>query len=640
MTIDDTLGTKSRAFTARLIAMALLAGGVYAAVQKPAFARLLRLDSISLTGDETWLLDASILATNLVVLTPALLLGTLTAWVGNPRWAQRAFIAACASTLLWLVIDLELVSSVGRHATEIARIAMLPEGHQAGGDLVQWAWTIALWAALALVWSSIAALAANRVVARSTAWLSPTLSWAFGIALALALGLGGVGPHLLHQAWRHHSVLERVYGTLPVDLRFALPDEGQTAFADPVLTAVATRLRADYKDAFSVIITPKVADPTPLELVDRPPNVVVIVAESLRHDTFSEELMPRLRGWARSGTLAAHHDAGTQYSEAGMFALLYGRSPVVYHSTLDAGVPPQLCVTLRASGYDCAYFTGHPVIWKRREEFLNAETMDRFEHDDRGSWPDWDRRALSKMTEAVNTSTKPVFALVFLMSSHFEYRYPPEYEIDTPVAQSKWNVTHTQALGDDAEIPHRNRYRNCMRFIDDLVSDAIQTLDPRRNLIVFTGDHGESINDDGKYTHGYSFAEITTRTPLVMVGPRVPKRELTDLTEHRDLVPTIAGLLAGQPVRISGTHGLDWYGEQRRTATMVAYANITRREIQAQLRTRTARLRLDLGARQPRVVLMGFEDELGRLLLEHGQTPNDADTLTSAFAAELDTLRH
>src|SRR5690606_37629753 len=161
------------------------------------------------------------------------------------------------------------------------------------------------------------------------------------VELSFSLGVVGgyLAPLVMHASLRPQSLQERLYGALVLDLRVGVATHERPRFDDPVLDTLALELHDSYARAFAPMMGPKPADPSPLELGEAPPNVVLIVAESLRHDVFGPQLMPRLWRWARGGVVATRHDAGTMYSEAGMFALLFGRSPAVYHPTLDAGVP-------------------------------------------------------------------------------------------------------------------------------------------------------------------------------------------------------------------------------------------------------------------------------------------------------------
>jgi sulfatase-like protein len=621
------------------MASGLLSVGMYIGVQRAGFGELLGITRAELTGDERWLVPASIISTTLILLLPGMVLGWALLLVGAQRASRACFAIYSGLVLLLLLVDLDLLRSIGRHLIEVAQVALAPRGHVAGGELWSWLWMLAEWSCWAIAASIAASFVAERAVAAVTASSRPLLRRVLGTLTAIALIVLVLAPQLMRHGWRDPALYARTYGLLLIDSRLgdSEPDDGE--LLDPQLRALYPRLRQAYTTAFPMLTLGKPGAEGKLVLPARPPNVVFIVAESLRHDVFPGPLMPRLSHWAEGGLVATAHDSGTIYSESGIFALLYGRNPAVFHQTLDAHVPPQLCVTLRASGYECAYFTGHPKVWMRREEFLNAETMDHFVHDDRGTWPEWDQRALDGMVQLLSTSDKPIFAVVLLMSSHFGYEYPARYEVERPVSNSTWSVTQPRSLGKADEAPHRNRYHNCMRFLDDLVGDAILKLDPDRNLVVFTGDHGESINDDGRYTHGYSFAEIITRTPLALVGPGVVPTRLERATYHVDVLPSLLHVLGGKPQPIPHTHGLDWFGSERRGSALEAHSSLNRDMVRTQLRSAGLRLRMDLDLRRPRVTLLGFEDGLGRLERAPELSEAARDGLVLALEEQLLLLR-
>jgi hypothetical protein len=618
------------------VALAVL---LFACVQRHALVILLTLGKTMRPGPDPWLLPAALISISLILLTPGLLVTSALALAGRRRASRAAFIALSSLAVALAMIDLDLLRSIGRHVSEIAAVALQPHGHVAGGGLGSWVIMLVQWSVLAAIGTTLVTLVSQYVVHLLATALTPllrrTLAAAGGVAVLMAI----FGPLMLLQGWRNSPVVERLYSSALFDPRGefgSLDDQGNL---DPGLKVLYPRLRDAYKAAFAGITIGKPIDAAKRALPARPPNVVLIVTESFRHDAFGPELMPRTTHWAENGLVSTRHDSGTIYSQSGMFALLYGRSPALYHQTLDAHVPPQLCVTLRKSGYECAYFTGHPKEWLRREEYLNPQTMDRFVHDDRGTWPEWDQRALDGMVQLVNASEKPVFAIVLLMSSHFEYQYPPRYEIDRPVSDTVWPITVVSTLGPEAEVPHRNRYRNCMRFIDDAVAGAVDRIDPKKNLVIFTGDHGESINDDGHYTHGYSFAEIVTRTPFAMVGPGVEPRRLDTPTSHIDVLPSVLHALTGEPQHVTHTQGIDWLAGEQRAIEFESHSRSGGQSIEAQLRWSGHRLRLDLGLNSPHVTLLGFENELGQLEPTPALSEREATDLAAAFEGELAALR-
>ena len=205
---------------------------------------------------------------------------------------------------------------------------------------------------------------------------------------------------MLAGGYEHSVLVERLFAALPVDLRPVR--ESVQHFSNPALDHLSVGLAHAYKDAFPRLLAQKpVSAKTRIPVVHRP-NLLVIVLESLRADALSHAWMPRLDAWANGGLRLTRHYSGSDYSEAGIFALLYGRSPLAYHAALDNKVPPDALVLFKRAGYRTAYFSGQPVVWMRSEEFINAHTFDSFVHNDKGGWVDWDRHAMASMVAAAN----------------------------------------------------------------------------------------------------------------------------------------------------------------------------------------------------------------------------------------------
>jgi phosphoglycerol transferase MdoB-like AlkP superfamily enzyme len=623
-------------FASSLVLSVLL----FVVVQRRAFEPILALAHKVRPGPDPWLLPLALVSTSLLTLVPGVVVACVLMALGRSKDSRRAFISLASLAMLAALLDIDLLRSVGRHLTELVAIAWQPHGHVAGGEWAAWAVAVAKWSIVAVAGTWLITVACQWLVASLMKRLTVLLRRVVSFAAVVLVAMVVAAPLLLLQTWRRNPAVERLYASALFDSRTYAESPDDMENLDPGLRRLTPRFRSAYRLAFPALSEGTAGDATTAVLPQRPPNVILIVTESLRHDVFGPELMPRITRWAEGGLTAAQHDSGTMYSQSGMFALLYGRNPAVFHQTLDAGVPPQFCVSLRNRGYECAYFTGHPKIWQRREEFLNERTMDRFVHDDRGTWPEWDQRALDNMVNLVSTSEKPVFAIVLLMSSHFEYQYPPEFEIDRPVSDTAWHVTMVSALGPEAEVPHRNRYRNCIRFIDDMVGRTLDRIDPSRNLVIFTGDHGESINDDGHYTHGYTFAEIVTRTPLAMVGPNVKPGRLDVPTSHVDVLPSVLHLLHGEPQAIRHVQGIDFFGSERWHSKLEAHSSPNGQKVEAQLRAGGRFIRMNFNREQPDVTLLGFEDNLGQPLPTPELGEREVVDISTALEEQLARLRN
>lgn len=254
---------------------------------------------------------------------------------------------------------------------------------------------------------------------------------------------------------------------------------------------------------------------------------------------------------------------------------------------------------------------------------------------EQGEWEERDRKILAESERILGDDEKPQFLVTFLMSTHYNYRYPKEYERYTPVldpTKIDWNLpfSHREELF--------NRYRNATAFLDAEVFELISRLDPSRNIIVVTGDHGESIFDDSTLSHSSRASEIQTRVPMVMVGPGVPVGTIEGATCHADLFPTLLHVLSGRPVPIAHCHGRDLLTHRPREHEIVIFPH-RRKEPQHLVLIRSEqRLRLKLWSYFPRLEVVGFFDQLDDADPYHVSTADELLQWKRMLRKELERL--
>ena len=200
-----------------------------------------------------------------------------------------------------------------------------------------------------------------------------------------------------------------------------------------------------------------------------------------------------------------------------------------------------------------------------------------------------------------------------MISSHFDYDYPKEYERHRPVVERNRS-------GNDS-LPNRsrllNRYRNSLAFLDDEIANLIAQLDPSRNIIVVTGDHGESFMEDGVFTHNSRGSDAQTHVPLAMVGPGVPRLTVAGFTRHADLVPTLLHLVAGKPVPLRHSHGKDILADGERDRTVLFPAPPAPRGYRLVLLRGKERFRVHVMlGRHPHVEAEGYYDSSDKLQVD------------------------
>lgn len=288
------------------------------------------------------------------------------------------------------------------------------------------------------------------------------------------------------------------------------------------------------------------------------PDILLVVVESLRHDVLEAETMPRLRTASELGMRFDAHHATSNASHYGMFALLYGRSPLRYFETLDAGEPPTLPARLREWGYTTHHVTCSDIRWRRMDEFMGPPhfSVERLEEQ---RLDVCDRDVVSRSISLLEPGDRPPrFVLAFLMSTHFGYHFPNGAEPFQPSAPPP-NAFELSPRRDSA--PLWNRYRNSAHHVDALIGRLLDRVDLDQTWVVITGDHGESIFDDGTIAHSSRLSEIQTRVPLVILGPqagdRSPHVRLRGPTDHSDLLPTLFARLGIDAPRLEGFPGRD-----------------------------------------------------------------------------------
>jgi len=591
---------------------------------------------------ERWLVGWAACAALLTLLLLGSLVGAGLAALGRPRFASLLWVVWAGLSLTFAAVDLRVYQTFARHLRELWRFAFVAGAADVAGGAAPYVRFIL--ASLLIAFAGCGVLLWAFRCAFQRGFAGTRLSHLAAVALAAWLALGAVAwaPRFTAEFFVHKSVLEAICGTLPWDPRPEAADLG-----DPGWTALKSGLRRAYARSFPFIFaehSPRVPAPSTPH-VDR---VVLIVLESWRADALTSERMPRLYAWSQQGLVAHRHYAGTNYSEAGMFALIYGRSPLLFHATLDQHEPPALCRIARTFGLSCQYFSGQPHPWLRMEEFLSERTLDRFVHDANGDWNDWDRTALRNMADSVGSATPPrSLSVVYLMSTHFEYVYPKAYERHLPIVEiahqtsgmpSAHRATPMPAMGVNDRQPLINRYLNSLAFTDDAVADALARLDLKSTLVIVTGDHAELLGEEGHVGHGFGFPEPMTHVPFVMVGPGITPSVREEPSEHADLLLSVEHVLSGKAQLTAD--GRDLFASPPRENLLFAHCGFGRDEADVLLVHGSRRLRLTLGLRKPVVTSFNFEDDLGRRLPLSSLSPGTAAELVAAFDEELAALRN
>ncbi len=130
----------------------------------------------------------------------------------------------------------------------------------------------------------------------------------------------------------------------------------------------------------------------------------------------------------------------------------------------------------------------------------------------------------------------PAFLWLHLYEPHFPYAPPEPFASRFP------------------DEPYLGEVAAMDAALEPVLAPLLEEGRSGRTVVVFTGDHGESLGEHGEKTHGIFAYEGPLRVPLILYCPRLlsPARVETPV-RHVDIVPTILDALAAPiPEGLSG----------------------------------------------------------------------------------------
>lgn len=334
---------------------------------------------------------------------------------------------------------------------------------------------------------------------------------------------------------------------------------------------------------------------------ERPPNVVMVVVDTLRADHlgaygYGGHVSPRFDAFARDAIRFDHAFAQASWTRPSFASILTGRYPSSHRVMGKPDMLPDAVTTLpealQARGYTTAgfvtnfnvapyfnfgqgfdeyhYLEPELVLWANdTDSRLSLYSIVRLVSE----------RFLSKKLRvenyyqdaaAVNRAVDgwldrkpdgPFFLFVGYMDPHDPYfRHPYDGTAVARVAMPHPDASQAERLGAlyDGEIRYWDHHFG--RLIDDLKRRGLY----EDTLIVVTSDHGEELADHGGFWHGTTLYDEQVRVPLVVRAPGGEQTgtTITDWVRHVDLAPTVLRMAGGRTAE--GMQGGDIFSAGRR----------------------------------------------------------------------------
>jgi cytochrome c-type biogenesis protein CcmH/NrfG len=262
-------------------------------------------------------------------------------------------------------------------------------------------------------------------------------------------------------------------------------------------------------------------------------NLVLVTIDTLRADHvgaygYARAKTPALDSIAAAGARFDRAYAAAPITLPSHATLLSGRYPPG-HGSRDNGMPvsstvPTLATILKARGFRTAAFV---AAFPLDHQFGLNRGFDVYsDHMPRGSDGRLqnERPASAVVEEAISWlgSVSPRFFLwVHLFEPHAPYGDP---------SSGRSTI---------------DRYDDEIATADRAVARLLDALAPAlpTTIVIAAGDHGEAFGEHGEYAHSLFVYDTTLRVPLVMRGPGVARRVVSEPMTLADVAPTAAKLL-------------------------------------------------------------------------------------------------
>lgn len=276
------------------------------------------------------------------------------------------------------------------------------------------------------------------------------------------------------------------------------------------------------------------------------PNILLILVDSWRADSFTPEVMPHTYAAytrAKDAFYFTNHLAGGNATEAGVFSLFYSMPYAYWDSFTGLRRQPVFMEQLQQAGYQMGIFASSKLNSPEFNQNVFSQVPGLRIESKGNTKVERDLDMQKDFTAFIQNRDKnaPFFGFLFYDAAHGQ-EFPAGGEVFKPTAPTMNYLTLTKNTN---PTPYMNNYKNSVYFIDGLLDKTFKLLKEqgldKNTLVILTGDHGQEINDTRHnfWGHNSNFAKWQTHVPLLVWWPGKQGKEISYRTAHYDIVPTL-----------------------------------------------------------------------------------------------------
>ncbi|MEY8247382.1 MAG: DUF3413 domain-containing protein [Bermanella sp.] len=283
-------------------------------------------------------------------------------------------------------------------------------------------------------------------------------------------------------------------------------------------------------------------------VADKPKNVLLIVLDSARFDTFNASVMPALSQFSQGHNVQVfeQHMSGGNSTRTGVFNLFYGLPGTYWDAFSSNKVAPVLMDSFQKHQYELGIFAAAPLTQPAFDRTVFSSVKDlKLRADGDAPWQldenitdNW----LNFVEQRASDTHKPFFGFLF---------YDGIHGISVPEGgvkpfQPSWNRVDHLSLNEDFDgTEYFNLYKNAVYHVDLQLKRVFAQLKAKQLLestvVIITSDHGQEFNDNkmNYWGHGSNFTPTQVHVPLVVHWPGKPAHVYQHRTSHSDISVTL-----------------------------------------------------------------------------------------------------
>ena len=289
--------------------------------------------------------------------------------------------------------------------------------------------------------------------------------------------------------------------------------------------------------------------PIQATVVEKPTNIVFIVIDSWRADSFNADNAPNMWQYAQQGKVFENHLSTGNCTRTGIFGMFYSMPGTYWHGILVNKQSPVFIDRLQEMNYQLGIFAAAKLTNPEFDRTVFSKVPNLRIKTDGKSSVELDQNITKEWLtwHSQQDKNKPSFSFLFYDSPHgydFPKDYPHQYK---PMLKE---VNYLELSNDTDRNLMMNRYKTSVHYVDSLVKKVLDQIkaagEEDHTLVIITGDHGQEVNDNKEnfWGHNGNYTDAQVKVPLAIIGPKVLTSNMmqwngSTYTSHQDLVPTL-----------------------------------------------------------------------------------------------------